>query len=112
MACGARSATIASTKTGTDKAVLTIGQDSLRSLGLRYTDFIAPMVKAMQEQQKMIEEQKAQIEKLKADLQTVTAQKTETKTTDNASLEARLSALTAEFEKLKAMLGAEAKKDK
>lgn len=51
---------------GTDKAVLTIGQDSLRSLGLRYTDFIAPMVNAMQEQQKMIEDQQKMIDSLQA----------------------------------------------
>ncbi|MDQ8003466.1 MAG: tail fiber domain-containing protein [Pedobacter sp.] len=34
---------------GTENAVLTIGNDAERSLGLRYTDFISPMVKAMQE---------------------------------------------------------------
>ena len=46
---------------GTDNSVLTIGEDSTRSLGLRYTDFIAPIVKAMQEQQKEIEDLKAQL---------------------------------------------------
>ena len=34
---------------GASSAVLTIGRDELRTLGLRYTDFISPMVKAMQE---------------------------------------------------------------
>ncbi len=40
---------------GNQNAVLTIGGDSARSLGLRYSDFVAPLVKALQEQQQMIE---------------------------------------------------------
>jgi hypothetical protein len=43
---------------GTDYNVLGIGGDADRTLSLRYTDFIAPMVKAMQEQQEIIEQQK------------------------------------------------------
>ncbi|MCX5870486.1 MAG: tail fiber domain-containing protein [Deltaproteobacteria bacterium] len=43
---------------GTDYNVLGIGGDAARTLSLRYTDFIAPMVKAMQEQQEIIEQQK------------------------------------------------------
>ncbi|MDO9043131.1 MAG: tail fiber domain-containing protein [Desulfocapsaceae bacterium] len=43
---------------GTDYNVLGIGGDPDRTLSLRYTDFIAPMVKAMQEQQEIIEQQK------------------------------------------------------
>ncbi len=42
--------------------VLGIGGDKDRTLSLRYTDLIAPMVKAMQEQQATIEKQQAQIE--------------------------------------------------
>jgi len=42
---------------GTEYNVLGIGADEARTLSLRYTDFIAPMVKAMQEQQKVIEKQ-------------------------------------------------------
>jgi hypothetical protein len=42
---------------GSDYNVLGIGADPDRTLSLRYTDFIAPMVKAMQEQQEMIESQ-------------------------------------------------------
>ena len=42
--------------------ILGIGGDADRSLSLRYTDFIAPMVKAMQEQQAIIEAQKENIE--------------------------------------------------
>jgi hypothetical protein len=41
---------------GTNNNLLTIGGDTARTLGLRYTDFIAPIVKAMQEQQKTIQE--------------------------------------------------------
>jgi hypothetical protein len=36
---------------------------------LRYTEFIAPMIKAIQEQQRMIEELKNQIDQLKKNIQ-------------------------------------------
>jgi len=42
---------------GEEYNILGIDGDPDRTLSLRYTDFIAPMVKAMQEQQKQIEEQ-------------------------------------------------------
>jgi hypothetical protein len=41
--------------------VLGIGGDAARTLSLRYTDFIAPMVKAIQEQEGTISEQRAAI---------------------------------------------------
>ncbi|NVN92828.1 MAG: tail fiber domain-containing protein [Desulfuromonadales bacterium] len=49
---------------GTEYNVLGVGADSERTLSLRYTDFIAPLVKAMQEQQEMIESQKYEIKAL------------------------------------------------
>lgn len=39
---------------GESNAVLTINNDKDRTLGLRYTDFVAPLVKAVQEQQDQI----------------------------------------------------------
>jgi len=45
--------------------LLDIGGGEERMLSLRYTQFIAPMVKAMQEQQEMIEQQQAQIAELR-----------------------------------------------
>jgi hypothetical protein len=51
---------------GTDYNILGISGDKDRMLSLRYTDFIAPMVKAMQEQQSIIDDLKARIEKLEA----------------------------------------------
>jgi hypothetical protein len=51
--------------TGTKNSILTIGGDADITLGLRYTDFIAPMVKAMQEQQEEIQKQHKEIEALK-----------------------------------------------
>lgn len=42
---------------GTKHNILGIGGDAERTLSLRYTDFIAPMVKAMQEQQRIIDKQ-------------------------------------------------------
>jgi hypothetical protein len=64
---------------GSDNAILTVSGDKERTLGLRYTDFVAPLVKAVQEQQgqitdlnnKLTESEKkvdflvAEIEKLK-----------------------------------------------
>jgi hypothetical protein len=50
---------------GVNNSLLTIGGDKDRTLGLRYTDFIAPMVKAMQEQQKQIANQQKEIDLLK-----------------------------------------------
>ncbi len=48
--------------------VLGIGGDPDRTLSLRYTDFIPPLVKAVQEQQAQIEAQRTEIELLKAQL--------------------------------------------
>lgn len=45
--------------------VLDIGGGEERMLSLRYSQFIAPMVKAMQEQQAMIDSQQEQIDELK-----------------------------------------------
>ena len=49
---------------GTDYNVLGIGRDTERTLSLRYTDFIAPLVKAVQEQQFIINSQKDKIKTL------------------------------------------------
>jgi len=48
--------------------VLSIGNDADRTLALRRTDLIAPLVKAVQEQQATITSQKAELEALKAQL--------------------------------------------
>jgi hypothetical protein len=48
--------------------LVVIGQDAERSLSLRATDLIAPLVKAVQEQQLSIEEQRGLIETLQARL--------------------------------------------
>jgi len=72
---------------GTNNAVLTIGQDSLRTLGLRYTDFISPMVKAMQELND-------QSEKLRAESAIIKAESAQLKV-ENEKLKAELAALKA-----------------
>lgn len=48
-----------------DNAILTVGGDEERMLGLRYTDFISPLVKAMQEQQDIIKNLLLEVENLK-----------------------------------------------
>lgn len=76
---------------GTDYNVLGIAEDADRSLSLRYTDFIAPMVKAMQEQQAQIEMQQAQGVQQQ---ETIEAQKT------------RIEMLETRLARLEALLGA------
>jgi hypothetical protein len=58
---------------GTEYNILGIGKTEDRMLSLRYTDFIAPMVKAMQEQQLIIEKQQALIDALMSRLAEVEA---------------------------------------
>jgi hypothetical protein len=53
---------------GTEYNVLGIGGDADRTLTLRYTDFIAPLVKAVQEQQALISNQQTTIDQLKTEL--------------------------------------------
>lgn len=53
---------------GTENAVLTVGGDNDRTLGLRYSDFVAPLVKAMQEQQAIIEGLKTKLNSLQKKL--------------------------------------------
>ncbi|MFH2124048.1 MAG: tail fiber domain-containing protein, partial [Pseudomonadota bacterium] len=74
---------------GTDYNILGIGDDPERTLSLRYTDFIAPMIKALQEQQEIIEQQKrtneqqeeslaamrAELDELKAEIKTIKTEK-------------------------------------
>ena len=50
---------------GTDYNLLGVGGDAERRLSLRYTDFIAPMVKAMQEQQATIDQLKAELAEIR-----------------------------------------------
>ena len=102
---------------GTENAILTIGGDEERMLGLRYTDFVAPLTKAVQElagrntelekyvggQQQMIESLKAEIARIKTQHQTVVGK-----------LEAENSQLKTDMEsrlkKLETMLGVKAQK--
>ncbi len=48
---------------GDNYNIIGMGGDAARTLSLRYTDFIAPMVKAMQQQQAIIEAQQKSIKK-------------------------------------------------
>jgi septal ring factor EnvC (AmiA/AmiB activator) len=57
-----------------DHNILGIGNDPDRPLSLRYTDFIAPMVKAMQEQQGQIEEQQEVITELRSEIEAMKAE--------------------------------------
>jgi hypothetical protein len=56
---------------GAEYNILGIGGTEERKLSLRYTDFIAPIVKAMQEQQDQIESQQAVIESQQTEIETL-----------------------------------------
>jgi hypothetical protein len=88
---------------GNENAILTVGGDKDRTLGLRYTDFVAPLVKAVQEQQKEIEDLQSklsanqkQIAELEASIQNLKTQNTQ------------ISSMNEELEKIKKILGLEA----
>lgn len=88
---------------GTKNAMLTIGGDQDRTLGLRYTDFVAPLVKAIQEQQHEIDALQA---KLLESEQKINALEASVK-----NLEIQTSKITTvmmELEEIKRMLGLEA----
>ncbi|PIP26991.1 MAG: hypothetical protein COX30_04315, partial [Candidatus Moranbacteria bacterium CG23_combo_of_CG06-09_8_20_14_all_39_10] len=50
---------------GTEAGMVSTAGDEMQTKSLRYTDLIAPLVKAVQEQQQQITELKSQIEVLK-----------------------------------------------
>jgi hypothetical protein len=54
--------------------ILGIGADQNRTLSLRYTDFIAPMVKALQEQQGQIQQQQEIISAMRSELDNLKAE--------------------------------------
>jgi hypothetical protein len=88
---------------GTTNAVLTIGEDKDRTLGLRYTDFVAPLVNAVQEQQKDLAQLEEKLIKQDAQIKALeeTIRQLEGKGTE-------LTAMKADLEKIKAALGMEA----
>jgi hypothetical protein len=88
---------------GTENAILTVGGDKDRTLGLRYTDFVAPLVKAVQEQQQEIEElqsklikEQKQVAALQASIQNLKSESEE------------IVNMKKELEEIKKVLGMEA----
>jgi len=88
---------------GTQNSILTIGGDKDRTLGLRYTDFVAPLVKAVQEQQKEIEELQS---KLLAEQKQVAA--LEASVQNLRSENSEVANMKKELEEIKKVLGMEA----
>ncbi|MBX2964483.1 MAG: tail fiber domain-containing protein [Cyclobacteriaceae bacterium] len=56
---------------GNSNAILTVGGDDDRTLGLRYTDFVAPLVKAVQEQNGLIRNLENQVTLLQEQVETL-----------------------------------------
>lgn len=88
---------------GNENAILTVGGDEDRTLGLRYTDFVAPLVKAIQEQQKEIEDLKDQL--LKSEKQVEALEVSIQNLNDQNS---KIASMSEELEKIKKILGLEA----
>jgi hypothetical protein len=84
--------------TGNENAIVTVAGDKDQTLGLRYTDIIAPLVKAVQEQQKEINELRAELRTKERQVSTYQASIQEVET------------MRAELDKIKKMLGLEASK--
>ncbi|MBX2914959.1 MAG: tail fiber domain-containing protein [Cyclobacteriaceae bacterium] len=87
---------------GDSNAIVTVGGDADRTLGLRYTDFVAPLVKAVQEQQTEIEELKAMLYEYRVELEAlkIQASKKAVRQVDNkhvrrANREAKILAATS-----------------
>ncbi len=91
------------TLVGDTNAVLTVGADKDRTLGLRYTDFVAPLVKAVQEQQAQIQ---ALQEKLKKSENKVAELESSIKQQTDQQREIEL--LAAELERIKKAIGLKA----
>lgn len=80
------------TKTGFPFSGLVKPQNNRDHYGLRYAEFVVPLVKGMQEQQEQIETQEEEIQDLKRQLQA--------KETENRNLESRLARVEALLDKL------------
>jgi hypothetical protein len=88
---------------GNNNAVVSVGGDKDRTLGLRYTDFVAPLVKAVQEQQdeitklqNLLKESEQKVGKLEAAVQQLESDK------------GKVDALSAELERIKKAIGLKA----
>jgi hypothetical protein len=81
---------------GDENAIVTVAGDKDKTLGLRYTDLIAPLVKAIQEQQ-------TEIARLKAELSTQ-----EKKYASVEASEKEIESLRSELDMIKKMLGLQA----
>jgi hypothetical protein len=88
---------------GEENAILTVGGDKDRTLGLRYTDFVAPLVKAIQEQQMEIEDLQSQLLKSKKQVEALEASIQNLKTQNS-----EIASMNEELEKIKKILGMEA----
>lgn len=88
---------------GDENAILTISGDKDRTLGLRYTDFVAPLVKAIQEQQMEIEDLQSQLLKSKKQVEALEASIQNLKTQNS-----EIASMNEELEKIKRILGMEA----
>lgn len=88
---------------GTGNSILTIGGDKDRTLGLRYTDFVAPLVKAVQEQQKEIEELQAKLLKEQKQVAILEASVLNLKSENS-----EIASIKKELDEIKKVLGMEA----
>jgi hypothetical protein len=94
---------------GTENAVLSVGEDTDRTLGLRYSDFVAPLVKSSQELSEQVEALQAENEKLMAALEAMKKDNQQLHDS-NQSMESRVSDMKNDLEEIKRVLNLSASK--
>jgi hypothetical protein len=94
---------------GTENAVLSIGEDADRTLGLRYSDFVVPLVKSVQELNEKIQKLEAENQKLKVSLRDVSQEK-EALRSENGLLENKVTEIQKDVEEIKRILDMTASK--
>ena len=95
---------------GTENALLTVGGDEARTLGLRYSDFVAPMVKSVQELNAKLEALEAENQKLKTALLEAMNEK-EKLASENKDLESKVNTIQGDVDEIKRVLNISASKN-
>jgi hypothetical protein len=95
---------------GTENALLTVGGDEAHTLGLRYSDFVAPIVKSVQELNAKLEALEAENQKLKTALLEAMNEK-EKLASENKDLESKVNTIQGDVDEIKRVLNISASKN-
>jgi chromosome segregation ATPase len=90
--------------------LLTVGGDEAHTLGLRYSDFVAPIVKSVQELNAKLEALEAENQKLKTALLEAMNEK-EKLASENKDLESKVNTIQGDVDEIKRVLNISASKN-